>query len=372
MSRPAGAWLLDRYIRLAPIMVPIYAVLVAVVIGGLVILGSGADPITAYAALLRGAFGGVEAITGSLARSIPFIIASLAVAFGLKAGLFNIGAEGQLIVGALAAAWVGAWGVTAGLPGVLAVGLVLLAGIVGGLLYGAIPGVLKAWTGAHEVITTIMLNAIAVGLIDWLVSSRDPVILLDTSASVPRTALIAPGARLPQLLGGAGLHAGLLIALALCALVWLTLSRTTFGFEIRTVGANPQAARYAGMSVARTVVAVMAASGAMAGIAGAGEVAGTTGFLVPGAFASVGLDSIGIALLARANPIAVIPAAILWGGLLAGAPLMQLEAGLSLDVVRVVQALIILCVAADVIVRRLFGLRSGRGGEQAFAQGWAS
>jgi simple sugar transport system permease protein len=367
---------LDRYFRLAPVTVPIYAVLVAVVVGGVVILAAGANPVTAYAALFRGAFGSPEAIASSLARSVPFIIASLAVAFGFKAGLFNIGAEGQLLVGAIAAAWAGTWGFAAGLPGVLAIPLVLLAGVVGGLIYGGIPGVLKARTGAHEVITTIMLNSIAIRLSEWLIASRDPVILLDETSSVPRTAPIAEGARLPQLMPGTGLHLGLLLAIGLCVLVWFVLDRTTFGFEIRTVGANPNAAQYAGMSVRTTIVAVLAVSGAIAGIAGAAEVSGTSGFLTPGSFAGVGFDSIGIALLARANPFGVIPAGILWGSLLVGAPLMQLQAGLSLDLVRIVQALIILFVAADVLVRTLFGLRGRRATEAAetgiFAKGWGA
>ncbi|MGH8885393.1 MAG: ABC transporter permease [Egibacteraceae bacterium] len=374
MNRPRG-WF-DRYSRLAPFTVPLYAIVVAVVVGGLVILAAGANPVTAYGALFNGAFGGVDAIAGSLARSIPFIIASVAVAFGFKAGLFNIGAEGQLLVGALASAWVGTLSWVAGLPGIVAVPVVLGAGALGGLGYGGIPGVLKARTGAHEVITTIMLNAIALRLVEWLISSRDPVILLDASSSVPRTHPIAASARLPQLLAGTGLHAGLLVAVGLSVLVWFVLMRTTFGFEVRTVGINPDAARYAGMSVRRAMLSVLACSGALAGIAGAGEISGAQGFLTPGSFAGVGFDSIGIALLARANPLAVIPTAILWGALLAGAPRMQLEAGLSIDLVRIVQALIILFVAADVIVRGLFRLGRSRDGAQAagagsFAKGWS-
>jgi general nucleoside transport system permease protein len=369
-----GAWS-TRYRRLAPATVPVVAVAVAVIIGGLVILVAGANPGTAYLALLEGAFGGLDAIAGSLARSIPFIIASVAAAFGFKAGLFNIGVEGQMLVGALAAAWVGTLGWVAGLPGIVAGALVLTAGALGGLAYGAIPGVLKAYAGAHEVITTIMLNAIALRMIEWLISSRDPVILLDTASSVARTHPIAASARLPQLRAGTGLHAGLLVAVGLCALVWFVLTRTTFGFEIRTVGVNPDAARYAGMSVRRVVLSVLACSGALAGLAGAGEISGAQGFLTPGSFAGIGFDSIGIALLARANPFAVIPAALLWGSLLAGAPRMQLESGLSIDLVRIVQALVILFVAADVAVRGLLRIRARRGDQEAqepgiFAKGW--
>ncbi|CAN5372359.1 ABC transporter permease [soil metagenome] len=362
----------EAYFRLAPVTVPLYAIAVAVVLGGLVILLAGANPVEAYSALFRGAFGSPQRIAGALARSTPFIGAALAVAFAFKAGLFNIGAEGQLLVGGLTAAWVGTFGWMAGLPAVVGIPVVLLAGVVGGALWGGIPGVLKARTGAHEVIVTIMLNAIALRMTEWLVASRAPVILLDESSSVPRTRPIAAGARMPDLFGS--VHLGLLVALVLCALVWFVLNRTTAGFEIRTVGINPNAARYAGMSVPGTIVLVMACSGALAGIAGAGEVSGGLGFLTPGGFVGFGFDAIAIALLARANPFAVIPAALLWGSLLAGAPLMQLEAGLSIDLVRIVQALIILFVAADAIVRYLFRIRAPRGEDVAeaavFAKGW--
>ena len=366
----------ETYFRLAPVTVPIYAVLTAVVVGSIVMLLAGSDPVAAYAALFEGAVGSGNAIAKSVRYATPYIMAALAVAFGFKAGLFNIGAEGQLLVGALAAAWVGTFSGLAGVPGILVVPLVLLAGTCGGLLWGAIPGVLKARTGAHEVIVTIMLNAVAIRLVDWIITSRAPRILLDTTASVPHTVPIHPSARMPSLVAGTGLHYGIFLAVLLCVVVWFVLQRTTTGFEIRTVGANPSAALYAGMSVSRTIVLVMAVCGALAGVAGAGEVSGgSAGFLNPGLLAGIGFDSIAIALLARANPFAVIPAALLWGALLSGAPTMQLQADVSLDIVRVVQALIILFVAADAIVRWLFRIRTARGADEltegaVFAKGW--
>ena len=373
-SRPSR--LVETYFRLAPVTVPIYAIAVAVVLGSLVMLATGADPIEAYRALLSGAVGSPGAIAQSLGRSIPFILAALAVAYGFKAGLFNIGVEGQLLMGALTGAWAGTWGWLAGASGVVAASVVLLAGVAGGCAWGGIPGVLKTRTGAHEVIVTIMLNAIAIRLVDFLVNSRSPVILLDTAASNPHTRPIAAAARLPILVGGSSLHLGFLIALVLCALVWFQLYRTTPGFEIRTVGTNPNAARYAGMNVSTTVVSVLTVSGAIAGLAGAGEVAGSAaGYLTAGVFRNIGFDSIAIALLARANPFAVVPAALLWGALLSGAPLMQLEAGVSADIVRIVQALIILFVAADAIVRFLFRIRRAREAdieEPVFATGWGA
>ena len=365
----------ETYFRLAPVTVPIYAVLTAVIVGSLVILAAGVNPLEAYGALFNGAFGSGPAIAKTLARATPFIMAALAVAFGFKAGLFNIGAEGQLLVGALGAAWVGTWDWVANMPPVIAVIVVLLAGFAGGLLWGGIPGVLKARTGAHEVIVTIMLNAIAVRMAEWLINSRSPRVLLDVTASVPHTEQIADAARLPRL-ADTPLHLGLVLAVLLCVAVWFVLQRTTFGFEIRTVGANSHAATYAGMSVARTIVLVLALCGAFAGLAGGAEVAGgTEGYLTAGRFRNIGFDSIAIALLARANPFAVIPAAILWGGLLVGAGAMQLESGVSSDLVLVVQALVILFVAADAIVRWLFRIRQPRVSDAptsggTFAKGW--
>ena len=349
---------LHQAANLQPVLVPLYAVAVALVVAGVVIIVIGKNPIEAYWALLRGMFGGPDRVAASLGRSTPFIGAALAVAFAFKAGLFNIGAEGQLLVGATVAAWVGTFSSLSDLGGLALVPLVLLAGVIGGGIWGAIPGVLKARTGAHEVIVTIMLNSIAVLFVRWMVGSRDPIILRDTTVSVPRTAPIPDAGRLPEIVGSEPrLHLGFIVMVALCALVWVILRRTTFGFQVRTVGTNANAAKYAGMSVNRTIIAVMAISGALAGLAGSGEVSGTTGFLSPGVFVGVGFDAIAIALLARANPFAIIATSILWGSMLSGAGLMQQEAGLSIDAVRIVQALVLLFVAADVIVRWLFRLR---------------
>ena len=354
--------------KLQPVLVPLYAILVALVVAGVLILLIGKNPLESYWALLRGMFGTPERIAASLGRSTPFIGAALAVAFAFKAGLFNIGAEGQLLVGATMAAWVGTWSWLAGLPGILLIPIILLAGIVGGGLYGFIPGVLKARTGAHEVIVTIMLNSIAVLFVRWMVSSQNPVILRDQSSSVPRTATIPDAGRLPELVGSEPpLHLGFLVMISLCAVAWFILKRTNFGFEVRTVGVNPNAAKYAGMGVNRTIILVMAISGAFAGLAGASEISGTSGFLSPGVFVAIGFDSIAIALLARANPFAIILTSILWGSMLSGAALMQQEAELSIDAVRIIQALVLLFVAADVIVRAIFRMKRDGGAGSALA-----
>lgn len=362
------------WVQLGPIKVIAAAFLCAVAIGGLIMLLTGANPLEAYWALLRGAVGSPERIAASLARSTPYIGASLAIAFAFKAGLFNIGVEGQLLIGALFGGWAGTWAWLQGYPAVIAIPVVLVMGALGGGLYGGFPGFLKAKTGAHEVIVTIMLNTIALRLLEWLVLSRDPVILLDTTASVPHSRPIAEAARLPLLPfsgGGARLHWGLVIGVLLCVLVWYAIERTTTGFELKTVGLNPSAATYAGMSVSRTWILAMAVSGALAGVVGAAEVSGDLGYIQPGVFRNIGFDSIAIALLARGNPFAIIPAALLWGALLSGAPLMQLQADLSIDLVRIVQALILLFVAADLIVRRLFRIKGVTDEPRAaLASGW--
>lgn len=343
---------------LQPAVVPIFALVLAVVVGGVLVALTGGNPFEAYWALLRGMFGNPDRIASSISRSTPYIGAALAVAFAFKAGLFNIGVEGQLLVGGTLAAWVATWGIVDGTPGVLAIPLVLLAGWVGGLAYGAFPGWLKARTGAHEVISTIMLNNIAILFVRWLVNSQDPIVLRDPTSSVPQTEAVAPTARLPELWDSTPrLHLGTFVVILLCVAVTFVLRRTTFGFEVRTVGTNPFAAGYAGMSVNRITVAVMALSASLAGITAAVEVSGTYHFFQPGILAGIGFDGIAIALLARANAYAIIPAALLWGSMLSGAGLMQQEAGVSIDVVRIVLSLVLLFVAADAIVRYVFRLK---------------
>lgn len=372
---PNGAhrWIRETW-NLQPVLIPLYALLLSFVVGGVLIALIGVNPFEAYWALLRGMFGSPERVAGSVARSVPFMGSALALAFAFRAGLFNIGAEGQLLVGGITAAWVGTWAILADAPGIIALPAIIIAGFVGGAFWGGIPGVLRARTGAHEVISTIMLNSIALFGTRWLINSTDPRILRDTSASVPRTEEISATARLPELVDSQPvLHSGLIMMVALCFVVAFVLKRTTFGFETITVGTNPHAARYAGVNVNRIIVLAMVLSGGFAGMAAVSEVAGTNHFFQPGTFAFIGFDGIAIALLARANPVAIIPAALLWGSLLAGAPLMQQEADVSIDVVRIVQSMVLLFVAADAIVRFIFRMKRDTGPHiEAATTGWAS
>jgi len=352
---------------LQPVLVTVYAIILAVIVGGVLIALTGGNPFEAYWALLRGMYGNPDRIAASISRSTPYIASALALAFAFRAGLFNIGAEGQLLMGGLLAAWVATFTFVGDSPAFVAIIIVLAAGLIGGLIWGGIPGVLRAKTGAHEVISTIMMNNIAILLARWLVNSQDPVILRDTTTSVPKTKPVVESARLPELWDSVPrLHIGYLVAIGMCVFMWFVFRRMNFGFEVTTVGTNPGAALYAGMSVNRVIVLAMAISGALAGLGAASEVAGTHYFYQPGIFAFIGFDGIAIALLARAKPFPIILAALLWGSMLSGAGLMQQEAQVSIDVVRIVQALVLLFIAADAIVRFVF--RMDRGGGAAFGE----
>jgi ABC-type uncharacterized transport system permease subunit len=323
--------------------------------------------LAAYGGLFQGAIGSPKALVTSLTYATPYILAGLAVALGFQCGLFNIGAEGQLFMGALVASYIGF--TVSGLPIYIHLPLAIVAGAIGGAIWGAIPGFLKATTGAHEVINTIMMNYIAVKTVDYLV--KNP--LKDPTASLDRTPFVAETARYPLILPEFELHAGFLLALAAIVFVWWFLFKTTWGFEIRTVGANPSAARYAGMSVSKNFVLAMGLSGALAGLAGIGIVLGRPSeHALKAAFSSgFGFDSIAVALLAKSHPFGIFPAAFLWGALRNGAGLMQVRAqGISIDLVNIIQALVIMFIAADQIIRWLYRLRQRGEGAVVFTRGW--
>ena len=352
MSIPDRLWHTVRQHDWTAVILPFYAVGTALLLGAGLIWASGASVVEAYGGLFLGMCGSWPALVETCVAAIPYIFAGLSVALGFHCGLFNIGAEGQLYMGALSAAVVG-YAVT-GLPMWLHLPLAMAAAALGGAVWGAVPGFLKARFGAHEVINTIMMNYIAVKLVDYLVKQ----LLRDPTASLDRTPYVLATAHLPLLVGEQyRLHAGLLVALAAVGLIAWLLFKTTIGFGIRTVGANANAARYAGMHVSWYIVLTMTLAGASAGLAGAGEVLGLHHTL-PAAFSSgYGFDAIAVALLAKSHPIGIIPAALLWGGLRNGAGLMQIRSGISIDLVYVVQALIIVCIAADQIIRWLYRLK---------------
>lgn len=342
----------------AVIALPIIAILLSLVVGSVIIivselLVSGGEvdlllPIKAYAALIQGAVGSETAIINTLVAATPLILGGLSVAFGFRAGLFNIGAQGQFLLGLLGAVWVGVTLREASPP--VAITLALLGGLAAGALWGFIPGILKAVSGAHEVVTTIMLNYIAGYLLAWVVSG--PLLVPGAPAAITED---VGNSALPILIGRNG-HAGFLIALAAVGVMSFVLSRTTFGYEVKTVGANPDAARYAGMRPRRLIVLVMTICGALAGLAGAGELLGIAHLTQTSYATSVGFDSIAVALLGRSSPVGVLLAALLFGGMRAGASLMQINAGIPKEIVDVLQATILLFLVANEVIRRWFRL----------------
>jgi simple sugar transport system permease protein len=341
--------------------VPLISVALALLVGALIILASSilttghldpGLPFVAYQALFEGAFGNINGVVNALVQAAPLILGGLAVGVGFKAGLFNIGAQGQFLMGAVGAAAVGA--VVAEQPALVAIPVAVLAGAALGLIWGFIPGALKAWTGAHEVVTTIMLNFIAGSLIGYLITGP----LGARGFSFARTGPIG-NAELPVLVGR-NLHLGVPIALLAVPVIWWVLFRSTLGFEIRTVGANPSAARYAGMRPGFLIVLTLSLCGLLAGLAGAGQILGLSKFMNASYGTNVGFDSIAVALLGRAHPVGILLAALLFGAMRAGAGLMQIKAGVPVEIVDVIQAIILLFLAADVVIRRLLRIRAAR------------
>ncbi|MGZ9222763.1 MAG: ABC transporter permease [Anaerolineales bacterium] len=342
--------------------VPIIAVLLALLVGAVILQISGASPIQAYTALFKGAFGSLKAFGRTLEKATPLVFSGLAVAFAFKAGLFNIGAQGQLLFGAIVSAIVGYK--LSGLPPFLHATLALLCGGIAGALYGIIPGALKTYTGAHEVITTIMLNYIAINITDYLADGP----LKDTTPGniVARTPAILDSAKIPSI---QGIPLGFLLAIIAAIIVWWLLWRTTIGFEIRTTGLNPNAARYAGIRVAFTVILTMIISGFLAGLGGAVETQGIVYRYQPGFNAGLGFDGITIALLGQTHPLGILPASILVGAMKAGASQMQFDAHVAKEITDVIQALMLFFIAADVIVRKLIRMREAPEG-QIQLSGW--
>lgn len=358
-SQNIFSWLLKL---LRSISVPIAAVLLAALIGSLILIVSGASPLEAYAALLKGSFGDMNAFTRTLEKATPLVFAGLAVAFAFKGGLFNIGAQGQLLFGAIISAALGF--MIEGLPAYIHAPLALLGGAIAGALFGFIPGALKTYTGAHEVITTIMLNYVAINATDYLADG--PWKDMSPGNIVARTPKILETAVIPAV---GGVPLGFIIAIGFAVLVWWLLQQTTVGFEIRTVGRNPDAAEYSGVKVARTVILTMLISAFIAGVGGAVETQGVVGRYQPGFNVGLGFDGITIALLGKTSPFGVIPAAILVGAMEAGSSQMQFSADVAKEIVDVIQAMILFFVAADVIVRWI--LRMRREGEAIkLTTGW--
>lgn len=345
--------------RLQNILVPVIAVLLGVLVGTIIMIITGYDAVAGFIALWQGAFGDSYFFGETIRQITPYILAGLAVAFAFRTGLFNIGVEGQLIVGWLAAVWVG---VAFELPKIIHLPLAVLAAAAAGALWAFIPGFLKAKYRVHEVIVTIMLNYTALHITNYIIRT----VLSERS---DRTESIAESASLrspffESLTDYSRMHWGILIAIICVIIMWFILEKTTRGFELKAVGFNQHASDYAGMNVKRNIILSMVISGAFAGLAGAMEGLGTFGYAaVKGGFTGVGFDGIAVALLGANSPIGIVLAAILFGSLKVGALNMPLQAGVPNELVDIIIALIVFFVAASYMIRLIIK-RFGKKGEK--------
>jgi ABC-type uncharacterized transport system permease subunit len=391
--------------------VPVLAVFTAFVIGGFIIALSDPEVLAAWAnflqepiyalqitwqtvweaylALFQGAFGqpkmivegfriwrttgdpkalwaSLRSFSESLVITTPYIYAGLSVALGMRGGLFNIGAEGQLFVGGLAAAYIG-YSVK-GLPAIIHLPLAIAAGLLAGAIWGAIPGILKARTGAHEVINTIMMNWIAFRLTDFLLSG--PMARPD---GLPITPQMRPTAYIPTLFPQpVRLHWGFFLALGVAYLVYWYLWKTPRGMEIRMTGQNQNAARYAGVRIGFIIVLTMSLAGALAGMSGVNQILGVDHQMVRAFSSGYGFDSIALALLGNSHPMGVVLASLLFGFMRGGAARMQSLAGTPVEIIRIIQGLVIIFVAAPEIIRSIYRLKTPRQEELALPQGLSS
>ena len=358
------------------VLLPLLALVTALLVSGLIIALSdidnlrrlGDDPIDAigdilatigdaYWALLVGSVGSLQAISETLNAATPLIFTGLAVAVGFRAGFFNIGSNGQLAMGGMAALWVAIN--FESLPGPLHLLLAVGAGLVGGGAWGFIPGILRARTGAHEVIVTIMLNFVALRYVDWLLKSSE---FQAEGRDDPISQNADPDARLPHLLGFLDrselrVHLGLVLAIAAVFLVQWMLTRSTLGFQFRALGANPHAARYAGMSISRLTVLALTLSGAIAGLAGVTQILGVQYRATANFQGNLGFDGITVALLGRSNPYGVLAAALLFGALRAGGQEMQATTDVPIDLILVIQALVVVFIAAPALIRAIWRIK---------------
>lgn len=359
MSEPREAMPVQRpwMTALQKVGTPLVSAALAIGIGSIIMWVSGYDAPAAFAALFKGAFGGPKQIGDTILRATPLMFTGLAVGYGFRAGLFNIGAEGQLFMGGLAAASLGVFLV--GQPWAIVVPTLIVASALAGAAWAFIPALLKARIGAHEVITTMMFTYIGRYIVSWLVVGP-----LKDEGMIPQTVALAPEAQLPRIqslfspetldalpflsLGRA--HLGIVIALVAAVSIWLILKYTTLGYENRAVGFNPHASETAGISVQWTTVKALCISGALAGLAGSVEVMGVHHRIFDQFSSGFGFTGIAVALLAKNHPLGVIPAALLFGALSAGAGTMQLEASVPQKIILIIQALVIFFVAAEEIV----------------------
>lgn len=338
--------------KLFDALLPVAATLLALGVGAILLLLLGVNPLVAYSAMLKGAFGTVSGLTQTLAKATPLLLVALGICIAFRAGVINIGGEGQIILGAIAAAALALAFPT--MPGLLLIVAALAASLLAGGVWGGIAGVLRARFGVNEILSTVMLNAIALQVMNYLL--RGPMLdpaQIAAGTNVPQTATLPLQVWLPRLVPRSLLHSGLLLAIGLAVLVYIFLWRTTIGYRIRAVGLNPSAARYAGIPVQRYIALALILSGAFAGLAGGVEVTGVHHRMIEGLSGGYGFSGIVAALFGKLHPLGAIPASIIFGGLLVGADKMQRTVQVPSSLVVVINGLIVLfVVASDYFVRQ--------------------
>lgn len=337
----------ERRERTLTILTPIVSVLLALVVGAIIIACLGKNPIQGYAALVQGSLGDSSKIVQTLERACPLIFTSLTAVFAYKCGVFNLGGEGQFIMGGCACACVV---LGLGLDGPVAMLAGLLAGIVAGGIWGLLPGILKITRGLNEMITTIMFNYIAMYLMEFVYKN------LFSDQGLPKTVAIPSDGRLPDVLGA---HAGVLIAIVLGVAVWYVLFRTSFGFKIRATGLNQVASRVNGFPVRRLVLLSFIISGAIAGLGGSVELLGKAPYRLADGFGSgFGFDGVAIALIAQLNPIAAVVVAIVFGVLSTGGTMMQSVIGVPTAIIDIIRGLIIIFAVAGMAMIKLPAIKA--------------
>ncbi len=336
-------------------LLPVFATLAALAVGAVMLLALGANPIKAYGALIEGAFGSQNNLAETAVKAVPLLLVGLGICISFRANVINIGGEGQMIIGAILGTLLGL--VLTGWPGWMVIPLALLAGFVGGAIWGAIPGALKAYFGVNEILSTVMMNAIAVQIMNYLL--RGPMIdpaQAELASQIPQTASLDAAFRLPRLVP-TRLHLGAAIAIALAILVYILLWRTTLGYRIRAVGQNPDASRYGGIRVRRQVVIALLLSGAFAGLAGVTQVYGLNYRMITdgsatGFTGSAGFNGIVAALFGQLHPIGTIPAAFFFGALLVGANSLQRAMQVPSAFILALNGLVVIFVVSSDIWRR--------------------
>jgi ABC-type uncharacterized transport system permease subunit len=321
---------------------PIIGVLLGLLAGAGLIMISGVNPLDAYVAMLDGALGNPQAIANVLVRASPMLLAGVGVAIGIKAGVWNIGAEGYMYAGAIGATMVGITPLA--VPPIVHILLSILAAMIFAAVWGIIPAYLRAYRGINEVVTTIMLNYVAIFFASWLVHEPQP--MAEPGSFFPMSRIIASSAKLPILMKGTSLHPGFIIGIAACIFFFLLIRFTPFGFRTRMLGANPEAARYAGVNIKRQLLLVMIIGAVMGGLAGAFEIMGLKTRLYMDFVAGVGFESVAVALLAAGNPLGVIASALFFSALKAGGTTMSIQTGVGAPMTIVIEALCVLFVIA--------------------------